>query len=120
MTKKVTIYQYSKCGTCREAVKHLKRNGYELESVELFEKPPSAQQLAQLILISGLTAQQFFNVNGDVYREMNLKDKAPTMSYPDKIALMSSNGRLIRRPIVTDGNNVTVGYKASIYDEVWS
>jgi len=117
--KKVKIYQYSKCGTCRDAVKQLKRNGYELESVEIFEHPPNPQELAALIKNSGMPLFRFFNTSGEVYREMNLKDKVKLMSEEEQLALLSSNGRLIKRPIVTDGTKTTVGYKAETYDQVW-
>ncbi len=118
--KQATIYQYSKCGTCRDAVKHLKRNGYELESIEIFDNPPDAKTLAGIVRKSGLPLQRFFNTSGEVYREQQLKDRLPGMTEEEKIALLSSNGRLIKRPIVVSGDQVTVGYKAQQYDEIWS
>ena len=118
--KQATIYQYSKCSTCRDAVKHLKGNGYELSSIEIFDHPPDAQTLAALITKSGLPLQRFFNTSGEVYREMNLKDKVGLMSDEEKIQLLSSNGRLIKRPIVTSGDIVTVGYKKEQFEEIWS
>jgi arsenate reductase len=118
--KQATIYQYSKCSTCRDAVKQLKRNGYELSSIEIFDHPPDPQTLTSLIANSGLPIQRFFNTSGEVYREMNLKDKIGHMSDAEKIALLSSNGRLIKRPIVVSGDTVTVGYKEQQYDEIWS
>ncbi len=118
--KQAVIYQYSKCSTCRDAVKHLKRNGYALTSIEIFDHPPDKDTLTAIIAKSGLPLQRFFNSSGEVYRQMNLKDKLGGMSDDDKIALLSTNGRLIKRPIVVSGNQVTVGYNAQQYDEIWS
>ncbi len=118
--KKLTMYQYSKCSTCRDAAKVLKNNGYELHSIEIFDNPPDAETLTELIRLSGLELKKFFNTAGEVYREMNLKDKLAGMSDQEKIALLSSNGRLIKRPIVTDGKQVTVGFKIDQYQDIWS
>jgi arsenate reductase len=113
------LYGYSKCDTCRDAIKSLRAKGYELKMIELFETPPSIQQLRDWIEISRLPIQRFFNVHGEVYSEMELKDKLPSMSDEDKLALLASNGRLIKRPIAFDEHNVTVGFKEAEYIEVW-
>ncbi|MDB5055380.1 MAG: hypothetical protein JWM44_3430 [Bacilli bacterium] len=113
------LYGYSKCGTCRDALKSLRAKGHELQMIELFETPPSENQLKQWIQASGLPIQRFFNVSGEVYREMNLKDKLPSMSFDEQITLLASNGRLIKRPIAAEGNKVTVGFKEAEYKEVW-
>ena len=117
---RLIIFQYPPCGTCRMAVKWLQTRGYELESYNLWEEAPSVEQLAAWIPLSGLPILRWFNVSGEVYREMGLKDRLPGMSEMDKIKLLSSNGRLIKRPVVTDGRKVTVGFKEELYEENWS
>lgn len=118
--KKVTMYQYSKCGTCREAVKSLRNKGYDIDSIEIFDHPPDNDTLTELIQRSGLELKKFFNTSGDVYKELNLKDKLADLSDQEKITLLCSNGRLIKRPIVTDGKQVTVGFKEDQYQDIWS
>lgn len=118
-TKPLIIYQYPPCGTCREAVKWLQARGYALESHNLWEEAPSVEQLKTWIPLSGLPIQRWFNVSGEVYREMGLKDVLPGLSEDEKIALLASNGRLVKRPVVTDGTKVTVGYKEEIYETNW-
>ncbi|MEX2460089.1 MAG: arsenate reductase family protein [Paenibacillaceae bacterium] len=113
------LYGYSKCGTCRNALKSLRAKGYELQMIELFESPPSARQLKVWMEASGLPIEKFFNISGEVYKDMQLKDKLPSMSEDEKLALLASNGRLIKRPIAFDENKVTVGYKEAEYAEVW-
>jgi arsenate reductase (glutaredoxin) len=113
------LYGYSKCDTCRLALKSLRAKGHVLQMIELFETPPSAALLKSWLASSGLPIQRFFNISGDVYREMQLKDKLPSMTIDDQLALLASNGRLIKRPIAFDGDKVTVGFKEAEYAEVW-
>lgn len=115
----VTMYLYPKCDTCRDALKSLKRKGIEPDAINLFETPPSAETLKEIIDRSGLELKKFFNTSGEVYKELNLKDKLSGMTKDEQIALLASNGRLIKRPIVYDGQRVTVGYKEEQYEEVW-
>lgn len=116
---KLTLYEYPKCGTCRDTVKWLKAKGHELESRNIFEKAPGKRELKKLIKNSKLELKNFFNTSGEVYKEMQLKDKIQGMSDEEKIALLTSNGRLIKRPIVTDGTKVTVGFKEEEFEKTW-
>jgi arsenate reductase len=120
MNDNVTVYWYPKCGTCRNAMKSLEQKGVRAkEMINLFETAPSRERLAEMIAKSGLGAKAFFNVSGDVYREMKLNDKLPGMSEEEMIELLASNGRLVKRPIVYDGERVTVGYREEEYEKVW-
>ncbi|TXK85552.1 arsenate reductase family protein [Paenibacillus sp. N3.4] len=117
----VKVFAYDKCGTCRNAVKWLKAHDVDIrENVPLFETPPSAKELEKLLQDSGLDIKKFFNTSGEVYKEMGLKDKLSEMSHEEKLNLLASNGRLIKRPIVTDGKTVTVGFKDSEFENVWA
>ena len=115
----MTYYGYPKCGTCRKAKKWLENNGVEFEDVNLVENPPTKEQLQQMIGNSGLDIKKLFNVSGMKYRELNLKDKLPEMTDDEKIELLATDGMLIKRPIVTDGSKVTVGFKEEQFEEVW-
>lgn len=119
MTERLTIYEYPKCGTCRSAVKLLKALDRELEQRHIVEAPPTVAELKQLLEISGVELKKFFNTSGDVYREQGLKDKLPLLTEDEKLELLASNGMLIKRPIVTDGEKVTIGYKEDNYKNVW-
>ena len=115
----MTYYGYPKCGTCRKAKKWLENSGVEFEDVNLVENPPTKEQLQQMIANSGLDIKKFFNVSGMKYRELNLKDKLPEMTDDEKVELLATDGMLIKRPIVTDGSKVTVGFKEEQFEEVW-
>ncbi|MFS0723300.1 arsenate reductase family protein [Paenibacillus sp. 1P07SE] len=117
--RKLTVYYYPKCGTCRKALKWLQEKGYELELHDLFEQAPSKETVASWIALSGLPAKKFFNTSGEVYKEMKLKDMLPTLSEEQQTELLAGNGRLVKRPVVTDGHTATVGFKEEEYDRAW-
>jgi arsenate reductase len=119
MDKQVAVYGYNKCGTCRKAVKWLEEHGYRIDFVPVLEQPPSAAQLTDWIRRSGLETKAFFNVSGEAYRALGLKDRLPAMSDEERIRLLASDGKLIKRPVVTDGNRVTVGFKPEQFEQIW-
>lgn len=116
---KITYYGYPKCSTCRKAQKWLADHGIDFDTVNLVEAPPTTEVLKEMIETSGLELKKFFNTSGKVYREENLKEKLPTMSTDDQIALLASNGMLIKRPIVFGEGKITVGFKEETFAEVW-
>lgn len=116
----LTIIQYPKCSTCKSALKSLQSKGNDVQSRNIVEQTPTAAELKEIVRNSGLELKKFFNTSGDVYRELGLKDKLAAMSEDEKYELLASNGMLIKRPIVTDGQKVTVGYKEEQYAQVWN
>jgi len=117
---KLTIYQYPKCSTCRNAVKWLQGQGHELELQHIAEQPPGVEELRVLVANSGLELKKFFNTSGEVYKSLDLKTRLPKLSEQEQLELLAGNGMLIKRPIVTDGQKVTVGFKEEQYAEAWS
>jgi arsenate reductase len=116
----LTVYQYPKCSTCRNAIKWLTAKGHNLDSRHIVETPPTESELAEMIDNSGLELKKFFNTNGEVYKQLGLKDKLAELSREEQIKLLSSNGMLIKRPLVTDGKTVTLGYKEADYEQIWN
>jgi arsenate reductase len=119
VAEKLKVYHLPTCSNCKSANKTLRGQGYELELHDIKETPPSADELHELITLSGLPIGKWFNVSGEVYREMGLKDKLSKMSVEEKIQLLSSNGMLIKRPIVTDGSKVSIGFRAEDFGLMW-
>ncbi|SMF75138.1 arsenate reductase [Paenibacillus uliginis N3/975] len=113
------VYQYPKCSTCRNAVKWLQNEGHDLTLRHIKDEPPTPEELAELIDKSGFELKKFFNTSGEVYKQMSLKDKLPSMPVEEQIKLLSSNGMLIKRPIVSDGTRVTVGFKEELFKDAW-
>ena len=105
------FYGYAKCSSCRDAEKLLRSRGLAYEFVDITENPPSVSELTTLVKNSGLDLKKFLNTSGEVYRSMDLKSKLGEYSDEQLIALLASQGRLLKRPLITDGRHTTVGAK---------
>lgn len=114
------FYGYPKCGTCRKAEKWLNVHEFEFRYVNVAENPPSKIEIEEFYKKSGLPLKKFFNTSGKVYRELGLKDKLKTANEEDMLGWLASNGMLLKRPIVTDGNQVTIGFRESQFEEAWT
>ena len=111
------VYSYSKCGTCRNAIKDLEAKKIKFEVIDITENPPSKKVLKSAVKAKGL--QKLFNTSGVQYRELKIKDKLKSMTEAQAIDLLASNGRLIKRPIVVDKDKITIGFNADEYKQVW-
>jgi len=115
----LTFYWYPNCGICKKAKKWFEDNNVDYESTHIVEETPSEKTLLDLIKKSGLEARKFFNTSGKKYRELNMKDKIKDASIQEMAEYLASDGMLIKRPIVTDGEKVTVGFKEDMFNETW-
>lgn len=116
----VTFYGYPPCGTCRNALKWLKAQGVEAEVKDITIHPPGKDELRQVARLAGLDIRRLFNISGQVYRELSLKDRLPGMSEEEMLELLAENGKLIKRPVITDGNKATVGFKEEEFRQAWA
>ncbi|MBA4494821.1 arsenate reductase family protein [Paenactinomyces guangxiensis] len=115
----LVMYLYPKCGTCRKAKKYLEEHGVSFTEKNIVEESPSREQLAEMVAKSGLPVQKFFNTSGMKYRELGLSKKLKGMSDDEKLDLLASDGMLIKRPITTDGEKVTVGFREETFADTW-
>ncbi len=107
--------QYPKCSTCQKAAKWLKENNVEVSSRDITKKNPSKAELSEWIEKSGLPISRFFNTSGRIYKENNLKDKVKSASQEELIDILSSDGMVVKRPIVVGKDFVLVGFN----EEEW-
>lgn len=119
MSAPIVMYWYPRCGTCRKAKKYLEERGVPFEERHIVDQPPGREELKDLVQKSGLPVRKFFNTCGKKYRELNLKEKLKTMSDEEMLDLLASDGMLLKRPIVTDGERVTVGFREDQFEENW-
>ncbi len=108
---------YPKCSTCQKAKKWLEAHNIEYTERHIVEKNPSYDELKEWHQKSGLPLKRFFNTSGVLYKEMKLKDKLPEMSEEEQLQLLSTNGMLVKRPLVVNGDLVLVGFKEAEWDE---
>lgn len=109
---------YPKCTTCRKAKKFLEQKGTAFEDRNIKEQNPTAEELTGWIVKSGLPVKRFFNTSGMLYREMGLKDKLPEMSEQEMIALLATDGMLVKRPILVADETVLVGFKETEWENL--
>ncbi|WP_303788502.1 arsenate reductase family protein [Ruminococcus flavefaciens] len=108
---------YPKCTTCQKAKKWLDEKGITYELRDIKENNPTVSELKEWYKISGLPLKKFFNTSGLLYKSMDLKNKLPEMSDDEQIELLASDGMLVKRPILTDGRKVIVGFREKEYEE---
>jgi arsenate reductase len=115
----IKAYLYDKCGTCRKAKQWLNNHNVDFEEIPIVDAPPSKEELRRIWQASGLDLRKFFNTSGQFYRELGLKEKLPAISEEEMLDLLASNGKLIKRPLITDGKTVTVGFKVEEMETAW-
>ena len=102
---------YPKCSTCQKAKKWLDEHNVEYMERHIVESNPSYEELKLWHEKSGLALKKFFNTSGLLYKELQLKDKLPEMSEEEQLKLLATNGMLVKRPIVVEGDQVLVGFR---------
>ena len=107
--------EYPKCSTCQKAKKWLEHNNIEFIDRNIIEETPTAEELTEWIKQSNQEIKKWFNTSGLKYKALNLKDKLPTLSDKEKIELLSSDGMLIKRPLLITDNQIFIGFK----EEQW-
>ncbi len=110
------LHYYSRCGTCVKAKKWLDAHGLACEVRDLKTAPPTLEELTAYYQKSGLPLKKFFNTSGQVYKAKNLKDKLPSMSESEQLALLASDGMLVKRPILVAGDTVLVGFQEAAWE----
>lgn len=107
----VKVYCYSRCTTCKKALKWLDDNKVEYKLIDIKEDHPDEKTLRQFHKKSGLSLKKFFNTSGQLYRDMELSKKLKDMSEDEMFKLLSSDGMLVKRPLLITGNKVLTGFK---------
>ncbi len=102
---------YPKCTTCQKAQKWLDANGLTYEMRHIKDDNPSAGELKAWQERSGLPLRKFFNTSGLQYKALKLKDRLPDMSEEEQLALLASDGMLVKRPILVGDGFVLVGFR---------
>lgn len=113
----VKVLVYRKCSTCRRALKWLEQNNINFEERPIVEENPSFDELKEWYGKSGLPLKKFFNTSGNIYKQMNLKDKLGDMSEEEQLKLLAADGMLVKRPLVAGEDFVITGFKESEWEQ---
>ena len=109
--------EYPPCSTCKKAKSWLDAHGVQYTSRHIKDQKPSKEELKSWYQKSGLPLKRFFNTSGLLYKSMALKDKLPSMTEEEQLELLSTDGMLVKRPILVSEDFVLVGFKESEWSE---
>ena len=101
-------------------MKFLETAGYSIQEIDITTSPPLFDELVALIQKSRRPYTDFLNRSGILYRERKMAEKVKTRPQQEILSDLASEGRLIKRPIVTDGKRVTVGFSLEEFKQVWN
>ncbi len=113
----ITVYCYSRCTTCKKALKWLDDNKIEYKLIDIKKDHPDEKKLRQFHKKSGLPLKKFFNTSGQLYRELELSKKLPEMSEDEMFKLLASDGMLVKRPMLITKDTVLTGFKEEEWKE---
>jgi len=108
---------YSKCSTCKKAKEYLDKNKIEYEERDIKTNNPTRAELDIWVGKYCTPINKLFNTSGLLYKSMNLKDKLATMDDNEKLELLSSDGMLVKRPILVNKDKILIGFKEKEWDE---
>lgn len=108
---------YPKCSTCLKAKKWLDEHQIEYTQRHIVENNPTYDEIKEWHEKSKMPLKKFFNTSGLLYKELQLKDKLPSMSEEEQLKLLATNGMLVKRPVIVDGDTVLVGFKEAEWSE---
>ena len=110
--------QYPKCSTCQKAKQWLEDHGVSYTARHIVEENPTEQELSQWIARSGLPIKRFFNTSCLKYKALELKDKLPLMSEEEMVALLATDGMLVKRPLLIGEDTILVGFKPQEWESI--
>lgn len=111
------VLVYRKCSTCQKALKWLGVHEIVFEERAIVEENPTYEELKEWYEKSGLPLKRFFNTSGNLYKQMNLKDKLKDMSEEEQLKLLATDGMLVKRPLVIADGFVLTGFKEKEWEE---
>ncbi len=109
--------EYPKCSTCQKAKKWLDENQIAYVDRHIKEENPTVDELREWHKRSGFELKKFFNTSGMLYKEMNLKEKLPTMTQEEQYELLATDGMLVKRPLLVMEDKILVGFKEKEWTE---
>lgn len=112
---KLKVYVYKNCDTCRKALKFLDKHGIAYEAIPIRETPPAPGELRRMLQVQSDNLRSLFNTSGGDYKALSMKDRLPSMSSEEAVALLASNGNLVKRPFVISKDIALIGFN----EETW-
>ncbi|SHM98496.1 arsenate reductase [Anaerosporobacter mobilis DSM 15930] len=109
--------EYPKCTTCKKAKKWLEEHNVSFTDRDIKLDNPTAEELKTWYTRSDMPLKKFFNTSGNLYKELGLKDKLPTMSEEEQLDLLATDGMLVKRPLIITEEFVLIGFKEQEWED---
>ena len=109
---------YPKCSTCQKAKKWLDEHNIKYTERHIVEANPTYEELKEWHEKSALPLKKFFNTSGMLYKDLKLKDRLPEMSLEEKYELLSTDGMLVKRPLLVTNKGVLTGFKPEEWEKL--
>ena len=109
--------EYPPCSTCQKAKKWLDAKGISYTARHIKEENPTYEELKEWYAASGLPLKKFFNTSGLLYKSLGLKDKLPTMTEEEQLRLLSTDGMLVKRPLMITEGAILTGFREKEWEE---
>lgn len=114
----IEFIHYPKCSTCKRAQQFLEKNNIEYQERNIVEKNPTKEELKLWYQKSEKPLKKYFNTSGNVYKQLNLKEKLEQMTEEEQLELLGSNGMLIRRPLLITDEQILIGFKEAEWNQI--
>lgn len=114
----IKVYEYNRCGTCRNALKYLDAKGVDYTAIPIRETPPTIEELNFMLGKTG-ELKKLLNTSGQDYRKLNMKDKIKELTEDDVLKLLTENGNLIKRPFVVGKEFGITGFKEDQWNQIF-
>lgn len=108
---KMKVYHYPGCSTCKKALAFLRSSKIDFLAINIVESPPTVDELSKMADALNGEVKKLFNVSGEMYRELKLKDRIATTPKAELLKLLAANGKLVKRPFVIGKNVQLVGFR---------
>ncbi|MCO5142503.1 MAG: Spx/MgsR family RNA polymerase-binding regulatory protein [Oligoflexia bacterium] len=116
--KKLKMYEYKNCSTCKKALKFLINRNINFDAIDITQQPPSRKELEKMLVAYKGNIKKLFNTSGQSYREKKIAEKIDTMNEGDLLKLLEKDGKLIKRPFLIGDTTCLVGFKLDEWSDI--
>lgn len=112
------LFDYPRWSTVKKAKDWLNQKGIQFNTRHIVNENPTKEEIKDLHLKSGLDIKKLFNTSGKKYKELGVKDRFKTATVDELYELLATDGMLVKRPILTNGQTVLVGFKEANWADI--
>ncbi|MCP3025693.1 Spx/MgsR family RNA polymerase-binding regulatory protein [Halobacillus sp. A5] len=102
------FYSYPSCTSCRRTKSWLTTKGVPFDEQHLFRETPTVEELKQILSLTTNGIDEILAKRSKEFKSLNLEVEELTIN--EFLKLLNEKPKLLRRPILTDGEKLVVGY----------